>query len=86
MSKVTDYIDLLGENESLTLATLTHKTLMLLALTRPSRSADLSQLDLKYRRYLPEGVTFQPVKLAKQSRASKPMVEVFFPAFTHNQR
>ena len=55
----------------------------LLALTRPSRSADLSQLDLRFRRYLPEGVTFQPTKLAKQSRQSKPMAELFFPAANH---
>ena len=41
-----------GENDSLPLADLTHKTVMLLALTTPSRSADLSQLDLRFRRYI----------------------------------
>ena len=55
-----------------------------MALTRPSRSADLANLDLRFRRYLPEGVTFQPTKLAKQSRQSKPMSEFFFPAFMAN--
>ena len=78
---VTTYIESLGENDSLSLAVLTHKLVMLLALTR---SADLSQLDLKFRRYLPEGVAFQPTKLAKQSRQSKPIAECFFPAFTPN--
>ena len=33
---------------------------MLQALIRPSRSPHLSQLDLRLRRYLPEGVSFQP--------------------------
>ena len=61
---VTTYIESLGGNDSLSLAVLTHKSVMLLALTRPSISADLSQLDLKFRRYLPEGVAFQPTKLA----------------------
>ena len=82
---VTTYIESLGGNDALSLADLTHKTAMLLALTRPSRSADLSHLDLRFRRYLPEGVSFQPTKLAKQSRQAKPMTEFFFPAFEANQ-
>ena len=85
VSKVTSYIESLGENDSLSLAELTHKTVMLFALTRPSRSADLSQLHLQFRRYLPEGVAFQPTKLAKQSRQSKPLAEFFFPAFHANE-
>ena len=85
VSKVTSYIESLGENDNLSLTDLTLKTVMLLALTRPSRSADLSHLDLRFRRYLPEGVSFQPTRLAKQSRQSKPtMAEFFFPAFTAN--
>ena len=85
MATVTTYIESLRENDSLSLPTLTHKTVMLLALTRPSRSADLSQLDLRFRHYLPEGVTFQPTKLAKQSRQLKPIAEFFFPVFTQNK-
>ena len=77
-------IEARGENDSLSLGDLTHKTVILLALSRPSRSADLSQLDLRFRRYLPEGVTFQPTTLAKQSRQSKLLAEFFFPAFTAN--
>ena len=85
VSRVTAYIDSLGENDSLSLPLLTHKTVMLLALTRLSRSADLSQLNITFRRYLPEGVTFQPTKLSKQSRQCKPLEEIFFPAFPHNK-
>ena len=54
VATVTKYIESLGENDYLSLAEITLKTVMLLAL---SRSADLSQLHLKFRRYLPEGVT-----------------------------
>ena len=84
VSKVTAYIESKGENDTLPLSELTQKTVMLLALTRPSRSADLSQLDLRFRRYLPEGVSFQQTKLAKQSRQSKPVAEFFFLAFMAN--
>ena len=78
---MTSYIESMGNNHSYSLADLTHKLVMLLALTRPSRSADFSQLDIRFRKYLPEGVVFQPTKLAKQSRQSKTIAEFFFPAF-----
>ena len=72
VSKVTTYLVSLGQNDSLTLFVLTHKTVMLLALNRPCRSADLCQLDLQFRRYL------QQIKLSNQSRQAKPLVDYFF--------
>ena len=54
---------------------------MLLALTRPSRSADLSQLDIRGKQYKPDGVVFVPASLAKQSRQGKPVTTFFFPSF-----
>ena len=81
VTKVLNYIESLGSSESLSLRDLSWKLAMLLALTRPSRSADLVKLDLRFRRYSPEGVTFQEAGLAKQSRAGKPRAEFFFPAF-----
>ena len=56
---------------------LSWKTAMLLALTRPSRSADLSQLSLIGKQYKPEGVAFIPSGLAKQSRQGKTISEFF---------
>ena len=41
-------------------------------------SLSLADLSLRFRRYLPEGVTFQPTKLVKQSRQSRPLAEFFF--------
>ena len=46
IQKVLAHLEKLGHNENLSLKDLTQKTTMLLALTRPSRSADLCQLDL----------------------------------------
>ena len=63
---------------------LSWKTAMLMALTRPSRSADLSQLGLCGKQYKPEGVAFLPSSLAKQSRQGKPITEFFFPSFPHD--
>ena len=54
------YIETMGLNDKLSLQDLSYKVVMLLALTRPSRSADLAGLDLRFRRYLPEGVSFAP--------------------------
>ena len=84
VNKVLQYLKSLGPSNGLTLKQLTHKLIMLLALTRPSRSADLSYLSLARRQYSPEGVTFLPAALAKQSRQGKPLVEFFFPSFSHD--
>ena len=67
------------------LKVLTHRTVMLLALTRPSRSADLSKLDLKDIS-TPEGVVFHPNDLSEQSRLGKDLKCFFFPRFSENQK
>ena len=85
VSKVTLYLVSIGNNENLSINELTCKTVMLMALTRPSRLADLAILDLDYRKFSPEGVTFMPTKLAKQSKQSKPLTEFFFPVFPGNK-
>jgi len=66
---------LLGETDSLSLRLLTMKSVMLLALTRPARSVDLSKLDIRARSFTAEGVTFKAQHLSKQSRASKPLAD-----------
>ena len=80
--KVTLYISSMGENHSLSLKSLSLKLVMLLALTRPSRSHDLSNLDLRCMKILPDGVEFKSNCLAKQSRPSRPAAPFVFPAFT----
>ena len=78
---VLRFIKQLGTNPSLSLKWLSIKTAMLMALTRPSRSADLSKLDIRFRTYTAKGVIFQPTHLSKQSRSSKPIREFFFPSY-----
>ena len=84
VQSVLSHISAWGDNKSLSLKHLSWKTAMLLALTRPSRSADLSQLNLTGKRYKPDGVVFIPSSLAKQSRQGKPVTEFFFPSFPHD--
>jgi len=57
-----------------------------MALTRPSRSIDLAGLNTKCLKYSPEGVTFVPTELAKQSRQNKKIAEFFFPVFPANNK
>jgi len=78
---VIQHIKGLGANKDLSLKQLTMKTVVLLALTRPSRSADLSKLNLQTRSYKANGVT---IHQSKQSRSFKPMADFFFPSFAQD--
>lgn len=81
---ILQYLESIGPNTSLPLKLLTFKLVMLMALTRPSHSADLASLQLDRRQFRPEGVVFLPATLAKQSAQGKPLSEYFFPSFPHN--
>ena len=81
---ILDYLLSMGDNSKLSLSQLSGKTVMLLALTRPSRSADLSQLNIQRRQFNPEGVVFVPDNLPKQARKGKPIKSFFFPVFPDN--
>ena len=47
---------------------------------------DPTNLDIRFRHYSPERVTFQSAKLAKQSRQKKPVRDLFFPKFEQNKK
>ena len=81
---VLNYLESLGKNDALSLKQLTLKTAFLMAITRPSRTADLSQLDTSRLRNNRTGVAFLPSVLAKQSRQGRSIVEFFFPLFPDN--
>ena len=70
---VLQYLESIGPTTSLSLKLLTFKLVMLLALTRPSRSADLASLQLDRHQFRQEGVVFLPTSLAKQSAQGKPL-------------
>ena len=63
-----NHLKQLGCNDDLSPRLLTMKTAMLMALTRPSHSADLSSLDLQTRSYVSNGVIFKPIHLSKQMK------------------
>ena len=84
VQKVLNYLDSQGKETPLSLKALTLKTAFLLAITRPSRSADLSQLNIARIRRGTNGVSFLPSVLAKQSRQGKPIESFYFPAFPAN--
>ena len=87
VSRVLVYLDSHNlKDTNLTLKLLTLRTVMLLALTRPSRSADLARLSLSGFRMTPEGAVFLPVALAKQSNPGRAIKEFFFPRFSENAK
>ena len=63
---VLNYLKSCGQSGTLPLKLLIRKTVFLLAITRPSRSADLSQLDVMRMRSRNNGISFLPSTLAKQ--------------------
>ena len=58
---------------------------MILALTRPARSVDLSQLDIHACSFTAAEVTFKALHLSKQCRALKPLVVFFYPRFPEEE-
>ena len=73
VSTVVAWLDsIVVSNTKLPLIELSIKTVLLLSLTRPLRSADLANFLLPNLKYLPEGVMVKPLK------------EFFFPAFESN--
>uniref|UniRef100_A0A1X7VT19 Uncharacterized protein n=1 Tax=Amphimedon queenslandica TaxID=400682 RepID=A0A1X7VT19_AMPQE len=76
---VLNFLQSQGKSETLPLKMLTLKSVFL---TRPSQSADLSQLDTSRIRSAGNGASFLPSALAKQSRQGKPIET--FPSFLQN--
>ena len=80
VSAVLEFISAQGENESLSLKQVTLKLTMLMALTSAGRSSDIHGLDLKFRKFTPQGVEFTIAKLTK-TRKSGPPKQILFPSF-----
>ena len=82
MSVVLTYLSSVKVEKSTSLKLLTLKTVMLLALARPSRSVDLAKLDISFGQRSTEGFRFRPAALTKQARQGKKMAEFFYPIFS----
>ena len=81
---VLRYLKQLGGNDALSLRLLSIKSVMLLALARPSRSVDLSKLDIQACSFTSSGLVFKAQHLSKQRRPSKPLAAFFYPRFPEN--
>ena len=81
---VISFIDNLGPNESLRLKDLSQKLGILLALTAIERVSEVVAHDLRYRRYSPEGVTFELPVLTKKSRVGQNLKSSFHASFPVN--
>ena len=84
VSLVVSFIDGLGVNESLSLKDLSQKLGFLLALTAMERVSEVVSHDLRYRRFIPEGVTFALPDLTKKSRAGQGLKTSFHASFEEN--
>ena len=78
---VTGHLRGMGPNPELSLKQLTLKLVILMALVEASRSSELAALDLRFRVYSPEGVSFTLPTLTKKRKAGAPPRKLFFGDF-----
>ena len=74
----------LRNNDNLSLRALSKKLALLMALTDASKTSELQALDLRFRRFRPEGVYFTPASLTKKQKMGAPAKELFFGAFSQD--
>ena len=85
VEKVTQYLASLGPNHQLILKQLSKKLVVLLALSSAERGSELMAHDLRYRRFHPEGVSFNLPELTKGVRVGKPLKTSFHASFPQNE-
>ena len=72
------------DTHSIPLLALAMKTVILCALSRPCRSAELANLSFKSLSFSPEGVSVAPLVPPKQCQPGTAIKEYFFPSFSDN--
>ena len=60
VQKVLDFLEASGKPDTISLKALTLRMVFLMAITHPSRSADLSQLSIDHMKTYSKGVAFAP--------------------------
>ena len=81
---VIDHINALGNNETLSLKCLSQKLGVLLAITSMERVSEVVAHDLRFRRFLREGVVFELPDLVKKSRFQHGFKKSFNASFPEN--
>ena len=61
-TEVLDFLEAIGKPDTVSLKALMLRTVFLMAITRPSRSADLSQLSIDRMKTYSKGVAFAPME------------------------
>ena len=77
---VVVHIQSMEPSDKLSLKDLSWKLVTLMALTNADRASDLHALDLRYKSFSPEGVTFEILGLTKTRRSGPPR-QAFYPSF-----
>ena len=83
---VIDHIKALGNNETLSLKCLSQKLGVLLAITSMERVSEIVAHDLRFRRFLPEGVVFELPEFVKKSRFLHGFKKSFHASFPENPK
>ena len=86
VDSVLRHITAMGENDSLKLRDLSRKLALLMAMVEASRSSELQSLDLRYRVFSPDAVSFRLSSLTKKRVVGAPPKEVVFGAFPEDSR
>lgn len=82
---VTEFLNNLGDNCSLSLKQLSQKLCMLMALSCPERSSIMATLDIRFMRHYPEGVKFAHTSYRKRSHNGA-LGESIYPKFSQCPR
>ena len=85
VAAVLSWIKNQGDNQDMSLKELS-KLVLLMALVSANRTSELHALDLRFRVYTPDGVTFKLASLTKKRKIGAPLKECFFVSFTHDSR
>ena len=86
VGKVVSCMDSLGPNNLLSLKVLSQKLGVLLGLTSLERVSEIVAHDLRFRRFLPEGVVFDLPDLTKKSRFQNSLKTSFHASFPSNPK
>ena len=86
VDSVLRHITAMGENDSLKLRDLSRKLALLMAMVEASRSSELQALDLRYRVFSPDAVSFRLRSLTKKRVVGAPPKEVVFGAFPEDSQ
>ena len=86
VSVVLSHLRTLSPTEDLSSKKVTFKLTMLMALVCATRAGTLYKLDLQFKVFKHDGMSFTISQLTKTSNPKKPSLKLFFPAFPQDRR